>query len=103
MSVRIEAVGTYIRPLLFDHLQKVSVVHNPVKNRTQREPIVSTERGGETNDRYTVFDRSDRRVHGFVFNTFDGMWTLDARVEVRKDTAIGGRGGVVCLIYDNGL
>ena len=102
MSVRIKAAGPYIRPLLFDHLQKVSVVHNPVKNRTQRESIVSAERGGETNDRYAVFDGSDR-VHGFVFNTFDGIRTLDARVEVRKDTAIGGRSGVVCLIYDNGL
>jgi hypothetical protein len=68
-------VGTYPRPLLFNHLQKVPVVHNPVKNR-KREPIVSTERDGETNDRYTVFDRSDRRVDGFVFNTFDNMWIL---------------------------
>ena len=103
MSVRTKAAGTYIRPLLFDHLQKVSVVHNPVKNRTQRESVVSAERGGEANDWYAVFDGSNHRVHGFVFNTFDGMRTLDARVEVRKDTTIGGRSGVVCLIYDNGL
>jgi len=96
-------VGTYIRPSLFDHVQKVLVVHNPVKNGTQREAIVPTERGGETDDRHTVFGRSDRQIPNFIFGTFDGTRTLDTRVEVRKDTAIGGCSSVVCLIYDDSL
>jgi len=96
-------VGTCVRPSLFDHVQKVLVVHNPVKNGTQREAIVPTERGGETDDRYTVLGRSDRQIRKFIFCTFDGMRTLDARVEVGKDTAIGGCSSVVCLIYNDSL
>ena len=65
-------------PLFFDHIQKVPVVHDPVKNRTQREPIVSAERSGETNDRHAVLGGSDQRSHSFVSNAFDSMRTLDA-------------------------
>lgn len=96
-------VGTHIRPLLFDHVQKVSVIHNLVKNRAQREPIVSTECGGEPNDRHTVFEGSDRQIHSFVSSVSDGMRTLDARVKVRKNMAIRGCSSVMCLIYDDGL
>ena len=96
-------VGTYIRPLLFDHVQKISVVHNPVKNRTQREAIVPTERGGKTDDRYTVLGRRDRQVKNFIFGAFDSMRTFDTRVEVRKNMAIGRCGSVVCLIYNDSL
>ena len=90
-------------PLLFDHIQKVPVVHDPVKNRTQREPIVPAERSGETNDRHAVLGGSNQRFYSFVFNAFDSMRTLDARVEVRKNVAIGGCSGVVCLVYDYGF
>ena len=79
------------------------MVHNPVENRTQCESIVSTECGGETNDRYIVLGGSNQQIHSFVFDAFDSMRALDARVEVRKDMAVGGCSGVVCLIYDNGL
>jgi len=92
-----------MRPLLFNHIQKVPVVHNPVKNRTQCEPIMSTERGGETDDRHTVLGGSHRRVQSFAFGAFDSMRVLDARVELRKDLAIGGSSGMVCLIYDNSI
>lgn len=49
-------------PFLFDHLQEVPVVHDPVENRTQCEPIMSTERGREADDRYTLFGGSDGRI-----------------------------------------
>lgn len=79
------------------------MIHNPVKNRTQRESVVPTERGGETDDRYMVLRRSDRQIHNFIPSALDSMRGLDARVEVRKDTEVGGRSGVVCLVDDNGL
>jgi len=97
-------VKTYMLPLLFDHVQKVSVVHNPVKNRTKCEAIVPTERGGETDDRYAVLGRrGGRRIQNIIFRAFYGMRTLDSRVEVRKNMAIGGCSGVVCLIDDDNL
>ena len=72
-------VRTCIQPLVLDHLQKVPVVHDPVKNRAQREPIVPTERGRETDDGYAVVgDRNDAWVVISVFSTFDNTWTLDA-------------------------
>ena len=72
------------------------MVHNPAKNRAQREVIVPTERGGEFDDRYTM-------LGCFVFRTLGSTRTLDTRVEVREDMAIGGCSGVVCLIYNDNL
>ena len=79
------------------------MIHNPVKNRTQRESIVPTERGGETDDGYMVLRRSDLQIHNPIPNIVDSVRILDARVEVRKDTEIGRCSGVVCLVDDNGF
>ena len=79
------------------------MVYDPVKNRAQREAIVPTERGGESDDRYTMLGRSGCQIRNFVFRVFDSTRTLDTRVEVREDMAIGGCSGVVCLIYNDNL
>ena len=68
----------------FDHTQIVQAVHKPVKNRTQRGPIVSAERCGDTNDRYAVLGGRDRQIRNCVFSTFDSTWTLDPRAELRE-------------------
>ena len=93
-----------MQPLLLDHIQKIPVVHDLVKNRSQREPVVPTERGRETNDWYVILGGGGGRgVHNLVLSAFDGVRTLDARIKVREDVAIGGCGGVVCLVYDYSL
>jgi len=79
------------------------VVHNPAKNRAQREAIVPTERGRESDDRYTMLGRSGHRTQNLVFRAFGSTRTLDTRVEVREDMAIGGCSGVVCLIHNDNL
>jgi hypothetical protein len=38
-------------PLLFDHFQEITVIDNALKYRTQGESIMTTEGGGESNDR----------------------------------------------------
>jgi len=96
-------VRTYILPLLFDRVQKVSVVHTPVKNRAQREAIVPTERDGETDDRYTMLGGGGRQIQNSIFGAFDSIRILDTRVEVREDMAIGGCGGAAYLIYNDNL
>lgn len=62
---------------------------------------MSTECGGETDDRHAVVEGSDRQVYSFISGPFGGVPTLDARVKVRKDMTVGGCSGVVCLIYDD--
>ena len=70
-------VRTHARTSPFNHVQKEPAVHDPVKNRTQPELIVSAERG-ETDDRHAVLGGRDRRIHGFVFNAFDIIHSFDA-------------------------
>jgi hypothetical protein len=44
-------------PLLFDHVQEVTVVHYPLEYRAKREPIVPAERRGKPKDRNSVLSR----------------------------------------------
>ena len=62
-----------------------------------------TERGGGTGSRYTVLGRSDRQIQNFIFRALDGMQTRDTPAEGKDYMSIGGRGGVVCFIYDDNL
>jgi hypothetical protein len=92
------------QPLVLDHLQKVPVVHDPVKNRTQRESVMPTERCRKSDHGYAaVGGWSDSRVVIFAFSGFDSARTLDVQIEVRKDVSIGGCSGVVCFVYDYGF
>ena len=63
---------------------------------------MSAERGRKSNNRHSVLGGSDHRICRPVFGAFDGVWTLDALVEVGKDVTVGGCGSVVSLIYNNG-
>jgi len=88
---------------LFDRVQKVSVVLNPVKTRARREAIVSTERAGGTDDQYTILGRNGRQIQNLVFRAFDDVRTLDTRVEMGEDMVIEWCSAMVCLIYNDNL
>ena len=77
-----------MQSLLFDHILEVPLVRNPVKNGTQREPVVLAERGRGTDSRHAVFSGSGREVHGFVFSAFDGMWRYEGAATWCTSSAI---------------
>jgi len=81
----------------------VLAVHNPAENQAQRDAIVLTGRGGETNNRHTILGRSDRQIRNLIFRASGGMRILDTRVEAIEEMAIRGCNGTVCLIYDDSL
>jgi len=91
---------------IYDHcslvMSRKSLIHNSVKNRTQRKAIASTEHSGETGGRHTMLG-SDRRIQNLIFRASGSMRILDIRVEAREDMAIRGCSGTVCLIYDDNL
>ena len=91
---------------IYDHcslmVSKKSLVHNPIKSRTKRKAIASTERSGETNGRHTMLG-SDRRIQHLIFRASGSMWTLDTRVEARENMTIRGRSDMARLIYDDNL
>ena len=78
------------------------MVHDPVKNRAQRKAIVPTERGGESDDRYTML-WSGRRTQNLSIKSPRTAKASEDRVEVRGGMAIGGCSGTVCLIHNNSL
>ena len=41
-------------PLFLDHVQEIPMVDNPLEDRPQGEPVMSTERRGESEDRNSV-------------------------------------------------
>lgn len=51
-------------PLLLDHLEEVPVVHDTLKNGSQRQAVVSAEGRGEAEDWYLMGQR--RRSEGLV-------------------------------------
>lgn len=77
------------------------MIHDSVENRTQRKPIVPAERGREANDGYAMLSRGNNQIYRPVLKALNNGWTVDTRVEVRKNVTVRGRSGVVCFVYDN--
>ena len=69
-------------PLLFDHIQEVTVVHYPFKYRAKREPVMPAERRGKPKNRNSFPNRE--RV-GMV------LWTLNFRMKERQYAAVSER------------
>jgi hypothetical protein len=66
-------------PLLFDHFEKVPVIHDTVKHRPKRHPIVATECRRETDDRDFMGQDGGHEV---------GVWMFDIGVEVGQQSSI---------------